>query len=78
MDATLEFYNKIEIFIWMQPNQGTHTKLFNDQLLANGHHPKLIYAFMHTDIQTYWSLQPFSQDYKQASYTTYVMCVNFI
>ena len=38
----------------------------------------------HTCVYTYkpyihnWSLQPFSQDYDLVSYTTYVVCVNFL
>ena len=35
--------------------------------------PPLTHTYIHN-----WSLQPFSQDYELVSYTTYVVCVNFI
>ena len=35
------------------------------------------FTYIHTYIHN-WPLQPFSQDYGQASHTTHVLCVNFL
>ena len=50
-------------------------------LTSNSYHTKYVWfislILIHTFIHK-WPLQPFSQDYGQASHTTYVVCVNFI